>query len=101
MNTFDNEQVLAFKQKIKPDNKATSSVITTRTYVQMDEQSNIQSKKSLKPKNWYSLSDFEKHIQEIKQNLSLSPEKKTELIEEEVRNRDLFVKKVNEIKVRN
>lgn len=55
MNTFDNQQIIAHKRQIGPVNKSVSSIVTTKMFVQLEDDLNMQENENLKPKNWFNI----------------------------------------------
>lgn len=66
MAAFDNEQVVAYKRGISPNQKSRSSVITSLIYaaINLDDnmQTFIQTQDEFKPKNWFKLSHFDEKL---------------------------------------
>ncbi|CAC5402486.1 unnamed protein product [Mytilus coruscus] len=63
---FDNEQVVAYKRGMSPNQKSRSYVITSIIYAATNSEDNmqtfIQTQDEIKPKNWFKLSHFDEKL---------------------------------------
>lgn len=74
MNTFDNEQVVVYKKGLKPGNTASSSVITSKIFVSLDSQSDLQNNAKMKPRNWFTINHFDEYMSQVQKQKKLTSE---------------------------
>ncbi|CAG2237719.1 unnamed protein product [Mytilus edulis] len=99
MAAFDNEQVVAYKRGIAPNQKSKCSIITTVLYASMSSKNTIpmfiQEIDILKPNNWFTLNFFEERLKSIR---AKQHEDGNQLEEHVMRDKETFVQGITEIR---